>query len=233
MQRRSNEPVRRGRPPRITQHQILETALEIIQCQGKAALSLRSLARELGTVPTAIYTHVRDKEELLRSVTSLALERVHLGLPPEGSWTQRLQTWMHQFRAELQSFPELPELLSNEVHRAGEFLPFGSVLVELAELLEVQGLSARASVIAAQGLMWTVLGFFNIESGARRLAMDKPSAYRRLIGSSKRGKTIERKILPHLDDASFNELFASIVRRTIDGLEVEVRTAKRKVKSTS
>ncbi|MFC8537523.1 TetR/AcrR family transcriptional regulator [Streptomyces sp. NPDC057249] len=55
----------RGRPPRISREEIIETARRIMDEGGVDRLTMRRLATEVGSTPMALYHHVRDKEELL------------------------------------------------------------------------------------------------------------------------------------------------------------------------
>ncbi|WP_019630513.1 TetR/AcrR family transcriptional regulator [Actinomadura atramentaria] len=54
-----------GRPPRISREEIVETARRIAAEEGVDRLTMRRLAKEIGSTPMALYHHVRDKEELL------------------------------------------------------------------------------------------------------------------------------------------------------------------------
>ncbi|MEV0649571.1 helix-turn-helix domain-containing protein [Phytomonospora sp. NPDC050363] len=54
-----------GRPPRLSQEAVVAAAERVLQADGAEALSMRRLARELGSTPMALYHHVRDKDELL------------------------------------------------------------------------------------------------------------------------------------------------------------------------
>lgn len=54
-----------GRPPRLSREAIIEAADRILRTEGPAKLSMRRLAKELGTAPMTLYYHVRDKDELL------------------------------------------------------------------------------------------------------------------------------------------------------------------------
>ncbi|MGP9022801.1 TetR/AcrR family transcriptional regulator [Streptomyces sp. BR1] len=55
----------RGRPPRISREEVVETARRIIDTEGVDRLTMRRLATEIGSTPMALYHHVRNKEELL------------------------------------------------------------------------------------------------------------------------------------------------------------------------
>lgn len=67
---------RRGRPPTLSADRIAEAARERLDTGGLAALSMRGLAKDLGTTPMALYRHVGDKEQLL----DLVLDSYSTGL---------------------------------------------------------------------------------------------------------------------------------------------------------
>ncbi|MFI9625350.1 TetR/AcrR family transcriptional regulator [Streptomyces sp. NPDC052042] len=54
-----------GRPRRLDPDAMVATARRIIAEEGVAALSMRRVAKELGSTPMALYHYVRDKDELL------------------------------------------------------------------------------------------------------------------------------------------------------------------------
>ncbi|WP_430333926.1 TetR/AcrR family transcriptional regulator [Rhodococcus sp. ACT016] len=67
---------RRGRPPSLSAERIVVAAREHLEAGGLAALSMRALAKDLGTTPMALYRHVGDKEQLL----GLVLDEYSTGL---------------------------------------------------------------------------------------------------------------------------------------------------------
>ena len=52
----------------VTRARIVEVALELLDSDGTAGLTMRALAAKLGVAPTAIYWHVGDKAALLEAV---------------------------------------------------------------------------------------------------------------------------------------------------------------------
>ncbi|GAA2691377.1 TetR/AcrR family transcriptional regulator [Nonomuraea recticatena] len=68
---------RTGRPPKISRPEIVAAALRVIEEDGTGALTMRRLAREVGSTAMALYHHVRDKEELLL----LLLDDYAAGIP--------------------------------------------------------------------------------------------------------------------------------------------------------
>ena len=53
-----------GRPPKFSRAQLQATALALVDEQGLAGLSMRSLAAVLGTGPMTLYNHVADRTDL-------------------------------------------------------------------------------------------------------------------------------------------------------------------------
>ncbi|WP_067168544.1 helix-turn-helix domain-containing protein [Microtetraspora niveoalba] len=78
-------PTRTGRPPRISKTDILAAAHRVIGSEGTQALTMRRLAREVGTTPMALYHHVRDKDELLLMLLDDYAAGVPRPEPPAGA----------------------------------------------------------------------------------------------------------------------------------------------------
>ncbi|MFI6733383.1 TetR/AcrR family transcriptional regulator [Nonomuraea sp. NPDC050451] len=70
-------PARTGRPPRISRAEIVTAAHRVIEEDGVGGLTMRRLAKEVGSTAMALYHHVRDKEELLL----LLLDDYAAGMP--------------------------------------------------------------------------------------------------------------------------------------------------------
>ena len=75
---------KRGKPPVLTEKQIVDAALTIIRQEGLDALSMRRLSRELGRSAMAPYWHVADKQELLDLVAREVLSEVAVPAPDSG-----------------------------------------------------------------------------------------------------------------------------------------------------
>lgn len=73
-------PRRRGRPARLTQTEIVRAARELLEREGVAALTMRGVARAVGSTPMGLYHHVADKDELL--LLLLDAEAAALEPPP-------------------------------------------------------------------------------------------------------------------------------------------------------
>jgi AcrR family transcriptional regulator len=74
---------RAGRPARITRQDILVAARRVIDRDGVEHLTMRQLAKDIGSTPMAIYHHVRNKDELLALVLDDYAARVPVPELPE------------------------------------------------------------------------------------------------------------------------------------------------------
>lgn len=78
-----------GRPPRTSRTAVVGAGLEILELQGLQAVTLAAVAQRLGLGKPAIYTYIRNKEDLLRAMRDeinrrqLEALRSDAQLPPE------------------------------------------------------------------------------------------------------------------------------------------------------
>jgi AcrR family transcriptional regulator len=73
----------RGRPARgqgVTRDAILDAALALLDEDGDAGLTMRSLAARLGVTPMSLYHHVTDRAGLLRALSDRLYGDVLVGL---------------------------------------------------------------------------------------------------------------------------------------------------------
>ncbi|MDV7241851.1 MULTISPECIES: TetR/AcrR family transcriptional regulator [Rhodococcus] len=100
-----------GRPPSLTEDQIVDAALEIIRSEGLDALSMRRLSQQLGRSQMAAYSYVADKQELLDLVAQRTLADV--GIPDEsvGLWDCRLRMLIDGIDSQLRRNPGIAGLL--------------------------------------------------------------------------------------------------------------------------
>ncbi|MFE0178845.1 TetR/AcrR family transcriptional regulator [Streptomyces sp. NPDC059002] len=100
-----------GRPRRIQTETIVAAARRILAEEGVAALSMRRVAKEVGTTPMALYHHVRDKDDLLMltlSGTAATLPRPELPADPR----DRLLAVSVHMHGTLARMPWVVEVLS-------------------------------------------------------------------------------------------------------------------------
>lgn len=100
--------------PALSRERIAQAALDQLDAHGLAGFSLRDVARALGVYPTAIYWHVRNRNQLLADACALALAQV---VPPRGK--RRGQDWLrelfHRYRRVMKRHPHLAHLVGGQL----------------------------------------------------------------------------------------------------------------------
>lgn len=102
---------KRGKPPALTEDQIVDAALAVIRTEGLESLSMRRLSRELGRSAMAAYWYVEDKQQLLDLVSKKMLAEVPLPDPASGTWEDRLRKVVGAIDAKLHEHPGIAEIL--------------------------------------------------------------------------------------------------------------------------
>jgi AcrR family transcriptional regulator len=143
---------RRGRPPRLDRAQVVDKALEIVDAEGIDALSMRRLGRELGVEGPALYTYVRDKDELLDAMGDRVLDVLELDLPGRGTWQERIRVsvagWAEMQHRHPGGFPLIYRGPKEKVSRTTE---------ELLDALRTAGFDEPGAALAYQ----TVISFLD------------------------------------------------------------------------
>jgi AcrR family transcriptional regulator len=121
---RGTKSASRRRPPRqpLSAERIIDVAGAMIDKEGIDALTMRRLAEELGVAATAIYWHVRTRDDLLRGILERSLENVQL--PPVGAvgWDEGIRLICRSLRDVL-THPHIVAL-SQRVPSESTFRPF-------------------------------------------------------------------------------------------------------------
>ncbi|MFK4824973.1 TetR/AcrR family transcriptional regulator C-terminal domain-containing protein [Paenochrobactrum sp. BZR 588] len=96
--------------PALSKERILDAALEILNKEGLAGLTMRKLARNLNAGAASLYWYVETRDEVLE----LALDAVlgDIGYPPESEdWQATLIAYMHEWRRVLLRHHWAPALI--------------------------------------------------------------------------------------------------------------------------
>jgi AcrR family transcriptional regulator len=73
----------------LNRERVLQAAIAIADTAGIGALTIRSLAHELGVKPMAIYYHVANKDEILDGIVDLVFGEIELP-EADGDWRSEL-----------------------------------------------------------------------------------------------------------------------------------------------
>ncbi|MFE0653257.1 TetR/AcrR family transcriptional regulator [Streptomyces sp. NPDC059534] len=149
------------RPRSLTLDRLAAAALAVIDRDGLAALSMRTVAKELGMSPMGLYRYVSDREELEGLVVDRVLGSVDATPPsPDTPWRERIETMVGRLRDAVARHPEaVPLTLAHRHHAAGGLRWSETVLGILAEA----GIDGRQRVVALRALHGYVTGAIQLE----------------------------------------------------------------------
>ena len=163
----SPQPVARGV---LNRDLIVRTAVDLVERRGPEALSMRTVAGELGVTAMAMYKHFPNRAALLRGIAEYVMGT--LELPPEtpGDWRAGARALALAFRRTAKRYPRsLALVLANKAE-----IPVGMRAVERAlSLCAEAGLEGRAAVHAVRVLTAYTLGTQLREAGMSRLLKER------------------------------------------------------------
>lgn len=166
----TTEPRRRGPVPRFSREQLVDAALAVVDEQGFAALSLRSVARHLGVGPMTLYTYVDSSEELGALVVDRLVTDAVRDLRWPRTWRGVLKLLARKLDALVVEHPSMVEAYGRGMVGGNQK---NHIADEVVNRLTADGMDptrAREAYVAVHAL---VLGFALIRAG-RQSAPDRP-----------------------------------------------------------
>ena len=212
---------------RLNRRRVVEAGLALLIERGRDGVSMRALADQLGTAPMSLYRHVRGKDDLLRAIVGLVLERMDFTPPPGGTWLDRIGAWMHTLRDQLRRTPAAISILIEHGHYAPALLRATNTLLRI---LREAGFDRAGAVRASREITWSTLGFVSAEL---RGPVFSPSFYMEALRPLDETRAAEDDLgeiaahMPHLMTRDLDEVFDAIVRHLLVGLEAELADATR------
>jgi len=112
----------------LNREKVLEAAISFADKSGIIALSMRSLAHELGVVPMALYKHVANKEELLDEMINAIVLEIE-PLQPDDNWKSTLRHRILSARQALLRHPWAPLVIESRDHASPVVLDYMDSLI--------------------------------------------------------------------------------------------------------
>jgi AcrR family transcriptional regulator len=105
--------VMRQQRPRgtTTKEAVVSAALDVVDRVGVRALTIRAVARRVGSPPMSLYTHFSNKEELIDLMYGEVARRLYADAGQD-TWQKELLALGHQVRSVLLQHPRWTPLLS-------------------------------------------------------------------------------------------------------------------------
>ena len=101
-----------GKRPRLDREQVLRSAVALADRGGLAALTIRSLADELGVKPMTVYYYVKNKEAILDGIVDAVFSEIELPTVG-GDWRAELTRRARSAREVLRRHPWAIPLLES------------------------------------------------------------------------------------------------------------------------
>jgi AcrR family transcriptional regulator len=207
--------------PRLTREAVLGRALERADAAGLDALSMRSLAAELGVVPMALYKHVANKDELVDGMVDLVWAEV---APPTGStWREAMRARAVSLRDALRRHPWAVGLMESRMRPGPANLAAHNAMMGC---LREAGFPFRTTVHVTSVLDAYVYGFALQE---KTLPFDTPEASGEVAAEKERSVPPELaqhfpyllEVVAELAQAGYDydEEFATGLDLILDGVE--------------
>lgn len=197
---RGDHEIRPGPRRSLDMHALAAAGVRLADTRGLAAVSMRTVAAEMGVASMALYRYVQSKHELLLLMVDEALGPPQASAKPSGGWRDRLAAWAYAYRDRLQAHPWImavpvaePPILPYQVHWTEE----GLDALAATPLTEQQKLSSLVLVnVYVRGQTQLSLGFdasldgpagadgaAGVRYGRRLLALADPGRYPRLTAA--------------------------------------------------
>ncbi|MDQ3156899.1 MAG: TetR/AcrR family transcriptional regulator [Actinomycetota bacterium] len=88
----------------LTHERVLRAAVEVADAGGIGALTIRSLAKELGVKPMSVYHHVANKDEILDGIVDIVFSEIELP-SADGDWRPEIRRRAMSARSVLRQHP--------------------------------------------------------------------------------------------------------------------------------
>src|SRR3954452_3655349 len=106
-------PRRRGPRRALTEDEILDAALGLLDHGGPDAASVRGIAARVGVAPNAVYTYFPDKAAVVKALVERLLGEVDhdVSADRERPWRERVEALALELRAKLGAHPGAVSLM--------------------------------------------------------------------------------------------------------------------------
>ncbi|MEU4604676.1 TetR/AcrR family transcriptional regulator C-terminal domain-containing protein [Kribbella sp. NPDC023972] len=148
----------------LSREQIVQAAMETLDAEGVAGLSMRKLAAKLGSGATSLYWHVQTKDDLIDLVIDETYGEVDVPEPELAGWRSGAMLFGHSLRAMILRHPWLPEVVYTRPSLGPNATSLGS---RGLVLFGAAGFAERDVDFAMSSVMSYVFGTANAEVAIR------------------------------------------------------------------
>ncbi|MEV0056844.1 TetR/AcrR family transcriptional regulator C-terminal domain-containing protein [Saccharopolyspora shandongensis] len=147
-------------PRKFTREQLQAAALALVDEQGLAGLTMRSLATALGTGPMTIYNYVDGREGLEQLVTEAVMAQASWAAEPPGDWADEVLAVAEGMWRAVRAHPHaIPLILTRRSLDVATLAPAEALLQALAR----GGRSGAELLVAFRAVSGFITGFAQAE----------------------------------------------------------------------
>lgn len=151
-----------SRRARIDRDGIVQAALELLDEEGLAGLSMRALGTRLGVQAASLYNHVSGKPELQQLIADAVWARAIAGIDGELAWRPLLEQLAAHVRSGLRAHPGAAQVLAVTNISAEVYGPAIPIIVHAFAGL---GVEEHDALLAVSSLGVLVIGLAAAEFG--------------------------------------------------------------------
>ncbi|MEU8001000.1 TetR/AcrR family transcriptional regulator C-terminal domain-containing protein [Catellatospora sp. NPDC049111] len=144
----------------LTTDQLAAAALAVVDRDGLAVLTMRTVAQELNMGTMSLYRYVTDREQLERLVVELVLGGVDFTVPELPTWQERIAELCERIRLAVQAHPAMVPLLLVHRHASPGVRRSGEAMLSV---LAGAGFAGERRVIAFRALVSYLIGALQAE----------------------------------------------------------------------
>jgi len=147
----------------LTENEIMDAALDLLDEGGVNAASVRGIAAKVGVAPNAVYTYFPDKAAVVKAIVEHLLGQVDLAVFSDRNvpWRQRIESLALELRDRLTAHPGAVNLMIGGPMDGPRALALNE---RLMEMLQDSGLDAQEAARASYLLIVYVFGSIALEA---------------------------------------------------------------------
>lgn len=211
----TSRPRKRGRPAHLSREQIVEAALRLLREAPDKALTMQALARELNAAPMSLYTHIRNREDLMKAIAEDVLSNVQVEVADH--WRDTVANWARALRVRFLQYPFVAALLQDGIATPAAWLTVSNPLLQA---LKQAGFSAEELADTQRWISRVVTGSVLMELVLPKVVPEELIGVRRALDAlPPESQATWLEILPALGQRNDEEVFEYTLARTLDAVE--------------
>ncbi|ONH32268.1 TetR/AcrR family transcriptional regulator [Pseudofrankia asymbiotica] len=151
------------RRPSLTHLQLASAALDVVDRDGLAGLTMRAVAAQLGVSTMGLYRYVQDRDELEELVVETVLGEIDTDPPGPGdaaSWREQLTVMARRLRDAVGTHPSTVPLALTRRYRSTAITRWSETVLAI---LAGAGIDGEKRVIALRSLLAYAIGAIQLE----------------------------------------------------------------------